>query len=99
MTLVQRADGLFQEEDKQAGMIYGIAGKRGFKWSRKAIFNYCVKSCPELGEILERRDWGKGYALSKLLRFMSVDQKSHVIKRLLMIEKNNTARIELLQLK
>lgn len=96
--VIQREDGLFQEVDAQVGFIYGLAGKRGFGWSRKAIFNYCVKSCPDVRGFCQFEKWQKSYKLSELLKYMAVDQKSHVIKRMLMMQKNNTHKQELAEL-
>ncbi len=75
-------EGLTVEKDKQINLILAIT-KHQWKWSRKAIFMYIVKTCPNVpsSDI-------KNFSTSKLFERMTTSEKSLVIKRVLAMKKN-----------
>lgn len=70
-------EGLRVEKDKQVNLIIAIT-KHQWKWSRKAIFNYCVETCPRVLKFDIQN-----YSTSKLFERMTTREKSLVIKRIL----------------
>ena len=77
----------FRRIDKQVNAIVAIA-KYKFKWRRKTLFDYILKTFPEMEVRLSPRE--KKYSMtSALYQIMDGRQKSTIIKRLDQIQKHN----------
>lgn len=77
-------------ESKQVNKIFKIA-KHNFGWSRKAIFEYALETCPDLKNDLSEGTL-KNYNTRRLFAAMNQRQKSLMIQRLEQIEKRNRSR-------
>jgi len=87
--LRQTGDGM-QIYDKQIAAIYKIA-KHKLKWSRKAMFNYILKTCPHIAGRLKPHEM-KFYSLSAIWQLADKQDKRLIIQRLDAIQKRNKER-------
>lgn len=72
---------------RQDKAILKIA-KYKFGWSNETVFNYCLNTCPEIRSRLTKYEL-RHPKLYIMFRLLNPEQKSKIIKRLVIIEKKN----------